>query len=378
MTYDAIVLGVGGMGSAALCHLARRGRRVLGVEQFGIPHEMGSSHGLTRIIRLAYYENSGYVPLLQRAFELWRELEIVAGEQLLHVTGSLDIGPRSSDVVKGSLRSCLDHDLPHELLDSAEIARRFPGYQFPEETVAVLQPDGGFLLPERCIVAHVDNARAEGAEVHIGERVLGWEPAGGGVRVRTNRGEYEAGRLVVTAGAWAGNLLPRLRGLAQPERQVVGWFEVRRPELFAPDRFPVFNALVEEGRYYGFPQWQVPGFKLGRYHHLEQHTDADGVDRSIHEEDETPLRVFAERYTPDAAGPLLETKVCMFTNSPDEHFIIDLDPEWPQVVMAAGFSGHGFKFCSVVGEILADLALKGETIHDIGFLRLARFDTARI
>ncbi|MGH8940782.1 MAG: FAD-dependent oxidoreductase, partial [Actinomycetes bacterium] len=175
--YDVIVVGVGGAGSAAAYHLARRGKRVLGLERFGIPHGMGSSHGHTRIIRLAYYEDPSYVQLLRRAYELWRALQSRAGEQLLHITGSVDAGPASSWVFKGSLQSCLTHDLPHEVLTSAELSRRFPAYQLPYDTMAVLQPDGGYLVPERCIVAYVQAAQAEGAEIHGCEAVLGWEPA---------------------------------------------------------------------------------------------------------------------------------------------------------------------------------------------------------
>lgn len=371
--FDCIVVGVGGMGSAALYQLARRGRRVLGLERFDIPHDLGSSHGITRIIRLAYYEDPSYVPLLRRAYELWRDLERAAGERLLHLTGSIDAGPPGSAVFEGSLRSCLEHGLPHEVLTSAELHRRFPGYRLPADTLALLQPEGGFLLPERCIVAHVLAAQALGAEVHGREQVLEWEPRGDGVRVRTDRGSYEAGRLVLTAGPWAATLVPRLAGLAVPERQVLAWFQPHRPDLFLPERFPVFNLLVAEGRFYGFPIFAVPGFKIGRYHHLGERVDPDQVDRACHPRDEEPLRACTQRYFPDASGPTMGLKVCFFTNSPDEHFIIDLHPGYPQVVLAAGFSGHGFKFCSVVGEILADLSDQQRTRHDIRLFRLARF-----
>jgi sarcosine oxidase len=266
--FDAIVLGIGGMGSAAVYHLARRGKRVLGLERYDIPNAMGSSHGVTRIIRLPYYEHPAYVPLLRRAYELWRELERGFGEQLLHITGSIDAGPSGSRCFEGSRRSCELHALPHEVLDGAEVNRRFPGYNLPADLMAVLQPEGGFLLSERCIVAHVVAAQALGAEVHARERVLGWEPRGDGVRVETDRGAYEAERLVMAAGAWAGTLVPELQALAGPERQVLAWLQPSEPELFAPERFPVFNLQVDEGRYYGLPVFSVPGFKVGCYHHL--------------------------------------------------------------------------------------------------------------
>jgi sarcosine oxidase len=373
--FDAIVVGVVGMGSAALYHLARRGKRVLGIERYDVPHEMGSSHGITRLIRLAYYEHPSYVPLLRRAYELWRELEALAGEQLLYITGSLDAGPPDSEVVQGSLRSCELHDLPHELLSSAEITRRWPGYRLPAAHVAVLQPEGGFLLPERCIVHHVEAAQALGAEVHAREQVLDWAPTsdGGGVRVRTDRGTYEADRLIVSAGAWVGALVKRLAGLAVPERQVLAWLQPRQPELFEFGRFPVFNLLVDEGRYYGFPIHGVPGFKLGRYHHLGERIDPDRARREPDARDEAVLRTFVERYFPEAAGPTMALRSCMFTNTPDEHFVVDLHPQYPQVVIASPCSGHGFKFASVMGEILADLAVDGRTQHDISLFGMGRF-----
>ena len=369
--YDAIVAGVGGFGSAALYHLARRGRRVLGLERFDVPHDLGSSGGVTRIIRLAYYEDSSYVPLLQRSYELWRGLERNAGEQLLHVTGSVDASEESGRIFSGSLASCREHGLEHEVLTAEELARRFPGYRLPAEAMAVLQPEGGFLLPERCIVAHVSLAIAAGAQMRARERVLGWEPAGEGVRVRTDRGEYVTERLVLAGGAWMSELmgLP----LVQAERQVLAWFQPFRPELFAPERFPVFNLELDEGHFYGFPVFGIPGFKLGRYHHLGEDVDPDEVDRTPRPADETVLRSFAERYFPDAAGPTMTLKACLFENTKDEHFVVDLHPDASQVVCLGGGSGHGFKFCSVLGEIAADLALDGETRHDIGPLRLGRF-----
>ena len=373
--FDAIVLGVGGMGSAAAYHLARRGKRVLGLERYDIPHAMGSSHGLTRIIRLAYYEHPSYVPLLRRAYELWRELEGGFGERLLYITGSIDTGPPDSACFAGSLRSCQLHDLPHEVLDGVDVNRRFPGYNLPAGLMALLQPEGGFLLSERCIVAHVLAAQELGGEIHARERVLSWSPRGDGVRVETDHGVYEAARLVITAGPWAATVVPGLAQLAVPERQVLAWLQPTEPQLFRADRFPVFNMQVEEGRYYGFPVFGVPGFKFGRYHHLEELTDADTVDRECHPRDEAILREFAAKYFPSGNGPTMALKTCMFTNSPDEHFIIDVLPEHPQVTLAAGFSGHGYKFCSVVGEILADLAERGETRHDIGLFGLSRFDS---
>jgi sarcosine oxidase len=371
--YDVIVIGVGGMGSAAVYQLSRRGKRVLGLERFDIPHSMGSSHGVNRIIRLAYYEHPSYVPLLKRAYELWRELEQRVGEQLLHITGSIDCGPEASQIFQGSRASCEQHGLAHELLTGAEVNRRYPGYNLPADHRAVLQPEGGYLLSERCIVAHVTAAQALGAEVHARERVLGWEPHPDGIRVTTDHGTYEADRLIVSAGAWVGDMVTGLKPITSPERQVLAWLQPTQPDLFEAVRFPVFNLQVEEGHYYGFPLCSVPGFKFGRYHHLDEQVDPETIDREPNARDESLLRAFAERYFPEGAGPTMALRACMFTNAPDEHFILDLHPEDARVVVASPCSGHGFKFCSVVGEITADLAEAGETRHDISLFRLDRF-----
>jgi sarcosine oxidase len=361
------------MGSATLFHLARRGVRVLGLERFDLLHEYGSSHGLTRIIRLAYWEHPGYVALLRRSYQLWRELERLSGERLLHITGSIDGGPENGPVFSGALRSSQQHGLPYEVMDGTELSRRFPGYRLPREIQCLYQPEGGFLLPERCNLAHINAALAAGAQVRYREPVVEWGVTGGHCWVRTLRERYEAGKLVIATGPWASKLVPELAELAVPERQVLAWLQTSRPERFTPDVFPVFYIELEEGRYYGFPSFLVPGFKFGRYHHRQERVDPDRMNREPDSEDERLLRMFAERYFPDAAGPTLMLKTCLFTNSPDEHFILDLHPNHPEVALAAGFSGHGYKFCSVVGEIMADLAQKGETEHNIGFLGLKRF-----
>jgi len=368
--YDVVVVGVGGMGSAALYHLARRGKRVLGLERFDVPHEHGSSHGLTRIIRLAYFEHPAYVPLMRRAYELWRELQAEAGEQLLHVTGIVEAGKR---IYEGTLRACHEHDLPHETIDGREVGRRFPAYRLPAELPVVFQADGGFVLPERCIVAHVAGALAAGAVVRARERVLEWEDTGSGVRVATDRAIVEAERLVLTAGAWSQDVARLPSGMVRGVRQALAWLQPSAPSLFEPARFPVFNLALDGEHFYGFPAFGIPGFKLGRYDHFGEGGDPDAIAREPTLDDETPLRAFAARYFPEGAGPAIAVKTCLFEPSPDEHFLIDRHPDAPHAVLGAGFSGHGFKFCSVVGEILADLALDGETRHDIAFLSLGRF-----
>jgi sarcosine oxidase len=373
VTYDLIVIGVGGMGSATVYHAARRGLNVLGLEQFDIPHALGSSHGINRIIRLAYYEDSRYVPLLRRAYALWRELENRVGERLLFITGGIDAGRADSRTVQGSLLSCRQHHLPHEELDAAALRRRFPGYRLAADMVGIYQPDGGFLLSERCIVAYVMAAQDMGAEVRAREGVAEWRPDADGISVTTTRDKYRARKLIITAGPWARTLVPSLQRAAVPERQVLIWTQPRRPDYFRLDAFPVFNFEAPEGRFYGFPVYGIPGFKFGKYHHRgEQVDDLDRMDRECHPEDEEVLREGIRRYFPDADGPTMAMKACLFTNSPDEHFILDVVADNPDVGVAAGFSGHGFKFCSVIGEIMTELVVDGGTRHDIALFRLDR------
>src|SRR5215470_9483514 len=300
MDFDVIVVGVGGMGSAATWQLARRGRRVLGIERFDIPHAMGSSHGISRIIRLPYYEDPSYVPLLKRAYELWSDAERATGETLLVTTGSIDGGPEEGELFRGALNSARLHGLDHEVLSGAKINARFPGYHLPSAMRAVFQPQGGLIASERAIVAHVRAAIAEGAAIQAREPVLDWQahPSGEGVVVRTAKGTYEAGRLILSAGAWMAELAKPLAGRAVPERQVLAWLQPMEPELFSPDRFPVFNLQVEEGRYYGLPIYEVPGFKFGRYHHRGEVGEADTLRREVDAEDEALLRQFSERYFP--------------------------------------------------------------------------------
>ena len=374
MEYDVIVAGVGGMGSAAVAELAARGASVLGLDGASIPNDSGSSHGVNRIIRLAYMEDPAYVPLLRRAYERWRALEQQAGELILVITGGVDVGLPDSETVRGALESCHRHDLEHEVLEADELMGRFPGFRVPRTFQAVFQPEGGFVLSERAIAAHARLALANGADLRGHEAVLGWWPEGDGVAVRTERDLYRARRLVISAGAWAARLLPTLAGLAVPERQILMWSRTLRPEHFAVGAFPVFILDVPEGRFYGFPEYGIPGFKVGLYHHRGQVVDPDAWDRAhLEPEDEAALRAGTSRYFPDADGPALTLKACLFTNTPDEHFIIDRLPGTPQVVVVSPCSGHGFKFASVVGEIAADLALDGGTRHDIDMFRIDRF-----
>ena len=375
--FDVIVVGTGAMGSATAYQLARRGRRVLALERFEIPHQMGSSHGLTRIIRLAFHEGSQYVPLGRRAYRLWRELEAETGRSLLSITGSVHAGGPGSVGFEHTLAACRRQGVEHEVLTSAQLASRYPGYRLPSGFKAVLQSQGGFLAPERCVRAHAEAARALGAAVHEREQVLGWEAHPGFVRVSTARADYDAGALVLTAGAWASKVMPGLAPLAVPSRQVVAWFETRNPAMFRPSRFPVFILTLDGEEYYGFPDFEGAGFKIGKFDLASGPADPDALDRSRRPDEEEELRDVARRCFPQATGKTLDVSVCMFTNSPDGHFLIGADPRWPQVSFAAGFSGHGFKFASAIGEIMADLATAGRTEHDISLFDPARFGSLR-
>lgn len=370
-SFDAIVLGVGGMGSAAVYHLAARGVDVLGLERYDIPHGRGSSHGETRIFRLTQPEHPDYVPFARRARELWRELEAEAGVDLLTETGSVHAGPADGDTVADALESCRAHDLPHELLTESELAERFPAFDLPAGHRAVYQPDGGYLDCERAVTTHVNRAHDHGAVVRARERVCGWEPRESGVRVRTDRDVYEAEHLVVTAGAWAAGQLEVLADALTPKRRVMIWLQPETPERFAPEAFPVFRADVPDGSFYGFPVHERPGFKFGRTPRLAETVDPDDWRDEPTPEDETLLRRLPENHLRGGAGPTMAMETCLVTESNDGHFYLDTHPDYPHVSIAAGFTGHGFKFCSVVGETLADFVTDGDTDNPIDVHRLA-------
>jgi sarcosine oxidase len=373
--FDVVVCGLGAMGSAALHHLAARGKRVLGLERFAPGHDRGSSHGRTRIIRLGYYEHPSYVPLLRRAYELWRELEASAGRKLLHVTGIAEIGPPAGTLVNGTLASSRLHGLRHETLAAGEFMRRFPAFALPPDYVAVVQPDGGYVDVEPTIAAHISLAMAAGAEVRRRERVEVIEPRAGSVRIVTDRGAVEAGAAIVAAGAWTKSLLPKLAAPLRATREVMGWFEPTDANLFAA--FPVFIMESRHGMHYGFPpQGGVgigAGIKVAKHHHRNETVDPDRYDRTVSADDEALIRDAVAEHIPAANGPLLAAETCLYTMTPDGDFLIDRLPGADNVVVASPCSGHGFKFAPVVGEILADLATAGTTRHDIARFSLARF-----
>jgi sarcosine oxidase len=372
--FDVIVVGLGGMGSAAAAELARRGRRVLGLEQFTVGHDRGSSHGHTRIIRTAYYEHPDYVPLARRAFGRWHDLEQRQGVHLLTACPCLTIGRPDSEMVGGVLRSAAEHKLPVESLSPGELRRRYPAFRLGDEYVGVVEDSAGFLYVDECVRAHVRDAVAHGATVRDEEPVVSWEAAAGGVTVRTAKGSYAAARLVLTAGPWAPRLLARGGAPLTVMRQVPMWFGTADNRLFRRDAFPVFIAEVPEGHFYGLPVLDTNGLKVAQHYGAPELTDPAAVERAVSDADEAPVRAFLRKHIPAANGPRRRASVCIYTLSPDRHFVLDLHTEHPNIAVAAGFSGHGFKFAPVVGEILADFADSGRTGLPVSRFRIGRFN----
>lgn len=372
--YNAIVIGLGAMGSATLCHLARRGWRVLGLEQLTPGHSLGSSHGDSRIIRETYFEHPLYVPLVRRAHELWRELEERTGASLMTITGGIMIGPADGSVVAGSLRSAVEHCLPHELLTPEEVHARFPAFCLSDELVAVFDPRAGFLDPEACNRAHLYAARQSGADARFNEPALEWMAEGDGVRVTTPAGSYLADKLVLAAGAWNAELLHGLELPLTVERQAVFWLE---PEgaaaLYDMQRFPIYAYEYQAGSIcYGFPRLSR-GVKASVMHAGETTHDPDSVRRTVDESEVEPLRAALRPILPALAdAPVRERDTCLFTNTPDHDFIIDFHPAYPQVLISSPCSGHGFKFASAIGELQAELLMKGEAGFDLSPFRIAR------
>jgi sarcosine oxidase len=369
-SYDVIVVGLGAMGSSALYQLARRGLRVLGLEAFAPGHRLGSSHGESRVIRLAYYEHPNYVPLLRRAYELWEAVQRESGADLLHITGGLMIGPASGELVAGARGSAEQHRLDYEILSADEVRHRFPALHVGDDEVALWEPRAGYLRPERCIDTFV---RLANAETHCETRVRSWRASGDGVELTTDTGRYVADQVVFTCGARISGVvgaesMPRV----QAERIPLFWLRPSSPELFVEGRLPIYLWEVSStDHFYGFPHVEWPGVKVAR-HHSGEVCDPDAVDRSVRAEDELRLRDVIGNRIPALNGPVESTLVCIYENSADHDFLIDRVAEHPNVIYAGGFSGHGFKFASVVGEILADLVTRGEATPDADFLRAAR------
>jgi len=367
---DVIVIGLGAAGGAAAWQCAARGARVIGIDRWAPPHALGSSFGRTRIIREAYYEHPQYVPFIRRAYELWDELARESGRELLVTTGGAMIGPADGELVGGALVSARAHGIAHELLDAATFESRYPGYRLRPDWVALIEERAGLLLPEACIEAF--HACAHGADLRTNERVLAWKADGNGVVVETDRDRYRASRLVIAAGAWLPRLVPELAPLLEIERQVLMWFEpTLRPERFDAEHSPIALWEYEPGCIFAtFPD-VGDGFKAG-VHHGGPVCDPETIARAPLEADEQIIRQLLAEVSPDANGALRDGCVCMYTNTPDRHFVIDRHPYHEQVVIASACSGHGFKFASATGELIAQLALDGRTELDLAPFSLQR------
>jgi len=375
-SYGVIVAGLGAMGSAAVHHLATRRARVLGLDRFAPPHVMGSSHGRSRIIREAYFEDPLYVPLVQRAYELWDELAVSAGREILVRTGGVMIGPPDGTVAAGALRSAARHGLPHERLTAAQLNDRCPGFRPTVDMIGVWEPRAGYLVPEAAIAAHLEVAARHGAELRTGEAIVDWRATGDGVEVTTTNAVYRADRLVLALGAWMPRLIRDLDLPLTIERNVLYWFKpTRATTLFDRDRFPIWLCEYAPGLvWYGFPD-TGQGVKVA-LHHQGTAADPDALRRDVGPEEIAYIRALLRTFMPTADGPLVETAVCMYTNTPDEHFIIDRHPAYPQVIVASPCSGHGFKFSSAIGEQLAMLAMDAEPTFDLRPFGIARLTGA--
>lgn len=372
---DVIVLGVGGMGSAACHQLASRGARVLGLEQFPLVHDRGSSHGQTRIIRQAYFEHHDYVPLLLRTYDLWQELERASGRKLFHQVGLVLSGKSDGETICGAKMSAELHNLAIEELSAADANRRWPAFSFPAEHTVVFEPIAGMLMVEDCVQTQIDQAIEHGAEIREGERVLGWTSNGNSVVVRTDREEYTAGALVITAGAWASQCLAELGLPLKVVRKFVGWFPIRNGNFGPEHGMPTYFFELPQGTFYGFPSIDGRTVKMAEHSGGQPVDDPAQVDRERRAEDLPRLAEFLQSHMPGLGTVPDHHSVCLYTLTPDQHFIVDSHPIWKNVAIAAGFSGHGFKFAPVIGEAMADVALNGSTLLPIGFLGLDRFNT---
>lgn len=372
-TYDAIVIGVGGMGSAALHHLARRGLRVLGLEQFDLAHDRGSSHGETRLIRRAYFEHPDYVPLIDRSYELWEQLEQESSRKLLHRCGLLLGGPAANRVITGVRKTIEEHRLRIGRVEPSEWSARFPAFRPDPDMEVRYEPDAGILEVENCVRAHTASAQRQGATVHTGEPVLAWTADENSVGVTTAKSRYQAANLVICGGPWASNLLESLRFPLTLRRKTIVWFKNGNPIYTLEGGCPVFLFESPEACFYGFPQLGPDGVKVADHFGDERVADPNRIDRDVHPHDDEKFRRLAARYLPRLDSEITRRSVCMYTMTPDEHFIVDRHPRHPRVAFACGFSGHGFKFAPIIGSVLADLTMNGKTEEPVSFLRADRF-----
>lgn len=365
--YDAIVVGLGAMGSAALYELARRGLRVLGLERFAIVHDRGSSHGQFRIIRRAYFEHADYIPLVNVAYEMWDELTEQAGESLLERVGLVLFGKEEGAVIGGLKPAIKKYRLDIERIDANAIGHRFDTFVVDPSMIALYEPDAGFLRVERCVQALADAAADHGAEIRTGVRVRSWRSDGRSATVQCDHQTYETPQLVLCPGAWANNLLGEMASSFQVRRKVQLWYRNTMRRYTAAAGFPVFAYDLGDHFFYGFPA-EDGEMKLADHGGVELVTAADAVNRELSPSDQALIDGLVAAHLRDVAPPPIRHSVCMYTMTPDEHFVLGRHPDHANVAVAAGFSGHGFKFAPVVGRAIAELITEGRTALPIGFL----------
>ena len=374
-TFDAIVVGLGAHGSAAAAALARRGQRLLGHERFGRGEGRGSSGGWTRMIRLSHFEHPWLVPMAAAAWDGWRSLEAETDQSILTETGGLYAGPAESAIVTGARQGAVAHGLEHEVIDAREIRARWPILEPAEDVVGVLEAKAGALRADRANAGHLAVAERGGAVLRYGARLVDWRPAaGGGFEVETDDGAVAAAEhLVLTTGPWIGEFVPDLRLPLVVEREVPMWFRPTvDPASVRADRLPIWVLRDGPTMFYGIPYDPELGLKVS-IHHWGTFVDPDTVDRTVADSEVERVRAFLRRRMPAADGPLVHAEVCLYTNTPDETFVIDRHPAAPGAAFASACSGHGFKFAPVIGEILADLVLDGTTTWPIEPFRADRF-----
>ena len=373
--FDVVVVGLGGIGSAAAFHLAARGARVLGLDRFPLGHDRGSSHGQTRLIRRAYFEHPDYVPLLDRSYALWRDLEARTGRRLLVESGLMLAGPPESDVLAGAIHAAEKHRIPIDRLSAAEACRRWPQFVLPEDWMTVHEPQAGYLFVEECVAAHAAAAEAAGATLDTKRDVRAWRIEGDGVVVVTDQGDVAADRLVLAPGPWAAGLLDLAAVPLVVLRKSLFWYRPPQPQMaeFAAASLPCFAFARPDGFFYGFPMLDDRGVKIAEHTGGTAVADPLAVDRSIDPREQRTLGAVITTHLPRLGSTVADHAACLYTMSPDHHFLVGLHPACDRVAIAAGFSGHGFKFASVMGEALADLALTGTTPLPLGFLSPSRF-----
>jgi sarcosine oxidase len=372
--YDVAIVGLGAMGSAAAYHCARRGWKVLGLDQFTPPHSHGSSHGQTRIIREAYFEHPSYVPLVQRAYELWNELEGLTGETLFQKTGGLMIGAPGGTLVTGALLSARTHGLEHQILSTEELRQRFPALNPAPGTIGVWEPRAGILFPEKCVSAHLRLASEHGAHLGRNEPVLGWESRADFIQIVTAKANYKARKVLFCAGSWLSSLVPELTVRLTLERQILYWFRTAQPEIFQPRMLPVFIwEHVPDKFFYGFPDLGN-GVKVAR-HGGGAPTTHQTLEREVSPEEIRSMQSLLRPFLPGLANGV-HAETCIYTNTPNSHFLLDFHPNSSRVLLASPCSGHGFKFSSALGEAMADLLEQGQSKLDLSLFKLAAFAPA--